>query len=122
MNILLIVLLLSPLSAGATRIEVKEAVESVKSLIAPLLPGKNKKRPSGTENFRVDACERHDINWRDVLLLRSRPTLSFDFKEGCDIKGTVEPRVLTPFPAELELRNLRSYNRLETMNKVTSTI
>ena len=102
--------------------DVKEAQISIKALIRPLIPGQNKTLPKEVKDFRVDLCEKHKVNWMNVLLMRETVTLEYKFKEGCDIQGTITPKVFTPFPSKLALKNLKSYEEIETQNKVTASI
>lgn len=102
--------------------EIEEARSSIRALIAPLLPGKKTVSSILTKDFRVDQCQTEKINWTDVLLMRKSVTLVFKFKEGCDVEGAVTPKVFSPFPMDLKLRNLKVYDRVETQNTVNSTI
>lgn len=117
--ILMIVMINSAFAAPLP--EVRDAIESIKSLIGPLMAGKHA-RPKGTEKFRVDGCEKFNVNWMEVLTLKNSVILNYKFQEGCDIQGFVSPKILTPFPASLDLRNLMSFHHLDTQNKVTSTL
>jgi hypothetical protein len=117
----LFAILFFPLMAmGSTEIE--DAKTSVRSLIKPLLAGASKDRPKGTEKFRVDGCPKEKINWMNVLMMKEKASLNFKFQKNCDIQGKIEPQLFGPFPANLELRNLRSYQRIETQNTITATI
>ena len=118
----LIILLLIPLLSHASTPEIEDAKRSIRSLIQPLLAGSTKQRPQGTEKFRVDGCEKKKINWMDVLLMRSEVTLDYKFKEGCDIQGSIKPKVFQNFPAQLDLRNIQSYNRIEAQNRITANL
>lgn len=102
--------------------EIEDAKRSIQSLIRPLMAGGSKARPKGTEKFRVDGCEKKKIDWMGVLMMRESAELNFKFKEGCDIEGTIVPKVLQTFPANLNLRNIQSYSKIETMNKVTANL
>jgi len=103
--------------------QVDEARRSVEALIRPLLTSSTSKtRPKGTEKFRVDKCKKHKIDWMAVLLKRQEAVLDFKFGPGCDIEGVIKPLVFSPFPANLNLRNLQSFSRVETMNKVTANL
>lgn len=101
--------------------EVQEIRTSIRALISPMIPGKKKTLAGLAKDFRVDQCQREKINWSDVLLMRKTVTLEFQFKEGCDAQGTIVPKVFQSFPAKFKLRNLKLYDRVETMNKVSST-
>lgn len=120
----LLVLLLPGICYASTpeKQTIEDAKRSVLSLIQPLMAGNSTKRPKGTEDFRVDGCDKKKINWIDVLFMRETATLDFKFKEGCDIQGTITPKVLQPFAANLDLRNLRSYSRIETQNTVSANL
>lgn len=125
MKILLLILLMYGTSSAATNTQKKsidEAIQSVKALVQPLLMGgKNgiKHRPG---KFTVEKCEKHKVDWTAVLLRQSSAALTFTFKEGCDIEGTITPAVFTPFPIELKLKNLDEFNQLVTTSKITSSI
>ncbi|MFL5785479.1 MAG: hypothetical protein ACJ76H_12750 [Bacteriovoracaceae bacterium] len=120
---MLILILLTHLTVHAsTKSEVEEARASIRSLISPLLPGPKKAASKLMKDFRVDKCQTEKINWTDVLLMRSTVTLVFKFKEGCDVEGSVVPKIFSPFPADIKLRNLKLYDRVESMNKVNATI
>lgn len=116
----LLVLLIPGLALASPEIE--DAKRSVLALIQPLMAGNSKVRPKGTEKFRVDGCEKKKINWMDVLMMRETAKLDFKFKEGCDIQGSITPKVLQPFPANLDIRNIRSYSKVATQNTVTANL
>lgn len=116
----LLVLLIPGLALASPEIE--DAKRSVLALIQPLMAGTSKTRPKGTEDFRVDGCEKKKINWMDVLMMRETAKLDFKFKEGCDIQGSITPKVLQPFPANLDIRNIRSYSKVATQNTVTANL
>lgn len=106
----------------ATTNEVNEARASLRSLISPLLPGQKKISSALLKDFRVDKCQTEKINWTDVLMMQKAVTLNFKFQEGCDVEGSVQPKIFSPFPADLKLRNLKIYDRIQTLNTVSSTI
>ncbi len=106
----------------ATTNEVNEARASLRSLISPLLPGKKKISSALLKDFRVDKCQTKKIDWSQALLMQKVVTLTFKFQEGCDVEGSVEPKAFRPFPADLKLKNLKLYDRLQMMNTVNTTI
>ncbi len=116
-----LLLLLPIFLYAATPQEISEAKKSIQSLIRPLLPGSDKKVSKEMGNFQVDKCEKQKIDWMDVLLMKSRPTLVYKFKDGCDIQGSIEPKIFQSFPAALELRHMESYDHIQTQNKVTAS-
>lgn len=125
MKILLFALLISPAFAkpvAAQQKSVNEAIESVKALIGPLIMPGAKKVSKGAKSFTVAGCEKHKIDWMEVLMMRTKVSISYSFKPQCDIQGTIHPAVLSPFPADLKLRNLEEFTQLKTQNKVSSTI
>lgn len=122
MKLILCMLLMSSAFAAPTDLEVADAKKSIQSLISPLLPGKSKERPKGTEDFRVDGCEKKKIDWMGVLMMKTTAKVEFKFKEGCDVQGTIEPKVFQPFPAVLDLRNIQSYQKVSTQNKITTSL
>ena len=117
----LLTLFLMPMMAFGSS-EVDDAKQSIKALIQPLIGQNATKRPKGTEKFSVEGCDKKKINWMNVLLMRETATLDFKFKKDCDIQGSITPRVLKPFPAKLDLRDLQSYSRVETMNTITADL
>lgn len=118
---LLLLTLLNQNFLHATTKEIEEARTSVRSLIAPLLPGPKKASSILTKDFRVDQCQQEKINWTDVLLMRKSVTLVFKFKEGCDVEGSVVPKVFTAFPADFKLRHLKLYDHVISQNTVNAT-
>lgn len=118
----LFLLLIPGLTIAAPQKDISEARESIKALISPLVQRTLKKLPAGLEDFEVKGCDKHNINWREFLTFQSGFTLTYKFKEGCDIQGSVTPKLLQPFPASLEVRNLMDFKKVDTMNKITSTI
>lgn len=113
-------LLLFPLMAYASP-EMEDAKRSIYSLIQPLI-ARNATKPLGTEKFRVDGCPKKKINWGNVLLMRESAALEYKFAPNCDIQGTIFPKLLQPFPAILELRNIQSYEKIETENTITAIL
>lgn len=116
-----LLILIFPFVASAST-QTEDAKRSIRALIQPLMAGSSKARPKGTEKFRVDQCEKFKINWMNVIMMKEKATLDYKFKEGCDIQGVVEPKILSPFPANLDLRNIESYSRIETVNKITANL
>lgn len=116
----LIILLISSSVMATT--EVEDAKRSIQELIRPLIAGASKTRPKGTEKFRVDGCDKTKINWMDVLMMKQEASVTYKFKDGCDIQGTIKPKVFQSFPAALELRNIQSYNKVESQNKITAML
>ena len=110
--------------AAPSTSEINEATASIRALIRPLVPGqKNKKAlPSELSGFRVDACEKHKVDWMSVLMMKTELSLRYTFKTGCDIEGTISPRVFQPFPAEFKLKNLKNYTSIAAQNRVTATM
>lgn len=106
---------------GATEKEIAEAKKTIKSLMRPLIPGGDKTLPKELGDFRVNGCEKHKVKWMDVLLMKEKPRLTYAYKEGCDLQGIIEPMVFKTFPANLDLRHLDSYKRIETENKIAAT-
>ena len=115
------ILLLIPFLAYGNS-EIEDAKRSIQSLIRPLLNGGGQARPKGAEKFRVDTCEKEKINWMDVLFMRKEATLTYTFKEGCDIQGTITPKVFQPFPAKLALRHIDSYQEVQGQNRIMAQL
>lgn len=108
--------------AAPTTAEIQEASASIRALIRPLIPGGNKALPSELKGFRVDACEKHKVDWMSVIMMKSELTLRYSFKPGCDIDGSVQPRVFQTFPAEFKLKNLKNYSAIAAQNRITATM
>jgi hypothetical protein len=116
----LLIILLPTLALAQSEIE--DAKRSVRSLIQPLMAGSSKSRPKGTEKFRVDGCDNKKVDWMGIILMRSSATLDYKFKKDCDIEGTITPKVFQSFPASLKLRNIQSYSKVDSQNKVTANL
>lgn len=101
--------------------EIEDAKKSVVSLIQPLI-SESAKKPVALSKFRVDKCPKTKINWSNVLLMRESPVLTYKFITGCDIQGEIRPKFLQTFPANLMLRNIDSYTKVETQNKITADL
>ena len=101
---------------------VEDAKKSIQSLIQPLMATNSKKRPSGTEKFRIDGCEKKKIDWVGILFMKETATLHYKFGPGCDIEGSITPKLFQPFPAKLKLRNIKSYSNIVTQNKITANL
>jgi hypothetical protein len=103
-----------------SKTEVQETRASIEALIRPLLAtGSGKGHPGG---FQLDACEKHKINWPSVILQRETPTLTYTFREGCDVQGTINPRPFQPFPIDLKLKNLERFDRIQATSTVTAEL
>lgn len=120
-NTLLVLLMMISSSLMASS-EKAQAKQSLQALISPLLQKKIVSSKISTKDFSVAQCEKHKINWMNVLLMREVVALKFTFAKGCDIEGTIYPAVLKPFSTDLKLKNLENFNRLRSENKITSTI
>lgn len=116
----LLIILIPLLSHAGTEIE--DAKRSIQSLIYPLLQNSKDKASSPARKFRVDACDKKKINWTNVLLMKEKAELVFKYKEGCDIEGTIAPKIFEPFPADLNLRNIESYTNIKSMNRITADL
>lgn len=88
-------------------------------LLSPLIPGATHKSATRGK-FKVDECEKHKINWTEVLLMQKDAVLKYSFKDGCDIEGTIRPKIFQEFPARLNLRHLENYTCVESINKITA--
>lgn len=106
---------------AASQKEVQEAKASIQGLIAPIIQ-KSSSNKSSTTTFTVKKCDKQKINWMDVILMRASRTLTYRFRPGCDIEGTITPAVFKPFPVDLKLKNLQNYHRLEAQNRITASL
>jgi hypothetical protein len=96
--------------------------EALKVLIQMLLKNTQNNERSTNHQFSTSKCEKYQINWMEVLLMKDSSSITFTFKDGCDIEGVVRPRVLAPFPINLKLKNLQDFHSLKSENKITSTL
>ena len=112
---LLLALLLS--FTVAANQEIEDVKTSIKSLIAPLV---SNSKPESTKGFRIDQCKKKKINWLNVITMKEQVTMDFKFAPGCDIEGSVNPKIFSPFPAELKLRNIKSFNKVLSENRITA--
>jgi hypothetical protein len=118
---LLILTLIFALNAYATT-ETEGAKKSLRALIAPILQGSGKSPKALLKDFSVEKCEKYQINWMDVIMMRKSAALTYNFKAGCDIQGTVYPTVFKPFTTDLKLKNLDKFTHLVSENKITATL
>lgn len=122
MQLLLAFVLLSFFPVWAAN-EVEEAKASIRALMEPIL-----QKPQGKvtktvfKDFTLETCEKYKVNWMNVMLQRESATLVYTFRPGCDIEGTIKPAIFKAFPADLKLKNLQNFSRLESSNTITSTI
>ena len=101
--------------------EINPPKEAVSVLIQMLLHNTQNKNLSGHQ-FTTSKCEKYQINWMEVLLMKEKSAISFTFKDGCDIEGVIRPRVMVPFAINLKLKNLQDFDSLKSENKITSTL
>jgi len=102
--------------------ETEGAKKSLKALIAPILQGSGKSPKTLFKDFSVEKCEKYQINWMDVIMMRKSAALTYTFKPGCDIQGTVYPTVFKPFTTDLKLKNLDKFTHLVSENKITASL
>jgi hypothetical protein len=108
--------------AALAATEAEEAKKSIKALIEPILQKELKDPKTVLKDFSVEKCEKYKINWMNVILMRKEAALTYTFKPGCDIEGSINPTVLKPFPVDLKLKNLDHFNRLQSENKITGSL
>lgn len=119
-TLLLTAILMSSSALAAT--EAEEAKKSLRALIEPILQKELKDPKTVLKDFSVEKCEKYKINWMNVILMRKEAALTYTFKPGCDIEGSINPMVIKPFPVDLKLKNLDHFNRLQSENKITATL
>jgi hypothetical protein len=113
----------TPLEAS----EVEDVRQSLKALLNSILQ-KSNKRPTQAaaksllKEFSVENCENQKINWMDVILMKESATLTYTFRQGCDVEGTIRPAILKTFPTDLKLKNLQSFTRLQSENRINYSI
>ncbi|MBA2405398.1 MAG: hypothetical protein H0V66_11550 [Bdellovibrionales bacterium] len=100
----------------------EEAKKSLRALIAPILQKSVKDPKQLLKDFSVEKCEKYKINWMNVILMKEEAALTYTFKPGCDIEGTVYPKIIKPFTSDLKLKNLQDFTRLQSDNKITATL
>lgn len=114
MPLFLILLLSFTANSGQ---EVEDVKTSLKSLIAPLVPNSK----ASAKGFRVDKCEKKKINWFNVMTMKEEVTMNYKFAPGCDIEGSIRPKIFSSFPAELKLRNIKSFDLVKSENRITAS-
>ena len=122
MRFLFLLVLLCPCLGLKAASEADEAKKSIRALIEPILQKKVKDPKVLLKDFTVEKCEKYKINWMNVIMLREKVALKYDFKPGCDIEGTVYPMVIKPFTSDLKLKNLNHFNRLQSENTITASL
>lgn len=116
---LLLALFLS-FTAVASR-EIEDVKTSIQSIIAPLIAKSGPGKPTPPKGFRIDKCEKKNINWFNVMTMKEEVTMEFKFSPGCDIQGSLKPKIFAPFPARLDLRNIKSFSKMTSENRITAT-
>ena len=118
---LIILLIITQTALASPTLEVEEAKKSLIAMIRPLLANSAKKESAGPKDFRLEGCDKHKINWMNVVLMKEKAELSYVFKPACDVEGTITPKMFQSFPVNLKLRNLSSYQKIATQNKITAS-
>lgn len=102
--------------------ETLEVKETLLVLIEPLLQKHGINKLNTDNKFSIVNCEKYKINIQDTLLMRQSVNFVYKFKPGCDIEGVITPKILIPFPIDLKLRNLPSFERLKSENRITADL
>lgn len=102
--------------------ETEEAKKSLRALITPILQRPVKDPKTLTKDFSVAKCEKHQINWMEAILKPKSVALTYTFRPGCDIEGTVYPTIFKPFITNLKLKNLHNFHHLSSENKITASL
>lgn len=95
-----------------------------KSLMALIDPIVRKSAPTSgkpASEFSLRNCEKHKVNWANVLLMKETASLRYTFAQGCDIEGVIQPAILQSFPVQLKIKNLEDFNRLKADNRITAS-
>jgi len=119
-TLIFIAVVFASLSYAAS--ETEEAKKSIRALITPILQKSVKDPKTLLKDFSVEACEKHKINWVDVIFMRKSAALVYKFKDGCDVEGTVNPTIIKPFTTDLRLKNLQNFTHLLSENKITASL
>jgi len=120
MKILFCFLLLSPLMAAEDP-QIEAVKQSVKALIAPILSKNLDKSAKGKTAFSLEKCERPKVNWKEFFTFQSELQMNVKFSSGCDIEGTISPKLIRPFPASFKVRNLSDFKQMDSTNQITAT-
>ena len=91
-------------------------------LIEPLLQQNSVGKAKLDHQFSIKNCEKYKINIQETLFMRQSVNFVYQFKAGCDIEGVVTPKILAPFAIDLKLRNLSSFDRLKSENRITAEL
>lgn len=102
--------------------ETEEAKKSLRALITPILQKSVKDPKTLLKDFSVEKCEKHKIDWMDVIFMRKSVALTYTYKPGCDIEGIVYPTIIKPFTTDLKLKNLQNFTHLISENKITASL
>lgn len=123
MHYLFFLLMITTSNAKPNLQETQDATASIKALLAPLLSEQlGRSKPNSAQKFRLDECQKHKINWGEVMLMQKEVSLDYSFKEGCDISGQIRPKLISHFPATLQVRNLSHYYKIESSNTVRPSL
>ena len=118
----LLLLIITQSALASPTLEVEEAKKSLLAMIRPLIANSKEKGPSTLpKDFQLQDCDKHKINWMNVILMKEKAELKYVFKPGCDVEGVIAPKIFQVFPVDLKLRNLASYQKISSQNKITAT-
>lgn len=101
--------------------ETTQVRKSLMALIDPILRKSGPTTPRPASDFTLKNCEKHKVNWGNVLLMKETATLKYSFAPGCDIEGIIKPALLQSFPVELKLKNLEDFDLLKADNKINAS-
>jgi hypothetical protein len=118
---ILILFIITHSVLASTAQEVEDAKKSLATLIQPLLNKNYNSTNKGFKDFSLQNCDKHKINWMNVALQKEEAKLTYVFKPGCDVEGTIGPKIFLPFSVQLKLRNLHSYHKITSDNKITAS-
>lgn len=88
----------------------------IKSLLKSLFPfiSANKSSVIKTHNCKIDKQK-----WTMLLLTQQTFKQTFKFAKGCDLDGTIHPKLNAPFPINLKVRKLKNYQSIKALGKIS---
>lgn len=121
MKILISLLFFATFYVANASDEIHQARRSINALIDPILRKNALTFSANTQEFTLKDCEKHHIDWKQVLLTGGAATLKYTFAPGCDIEGVLHPVLLRNFTVDLKVKNLQDFDRLLADNKISAT-
>lgn len=114
-----LILALSLPAFAASNQDISYAKKTIQTLLLPIM-AKTGQKPS--HDFRIDQCEKYKIKIEDLLLSQKKMVIDYKFKDGCDLQGSISPKIMQEFPIKLDIRHAADFHQILSTNKITADL